>query len=188
MQRAIIALAATLLAACYPLLIFFGLQLAEPRLIGLVLALLFLCRALLSPRRALKKFNPLIVVILPGLICALLSALINSTLLLRVTPAVINYTSLALFLGSLWRPPSMIERFARITEPALDDRGIAYTRWATAAWSVFFFINGSIALYTALYASMATWTLYNGLLAYLAMGLMFVGEFSVRQYVRRQAA
>jgi uncharacterized membrane protein len=41
-----------------------------------------------------------------------------------------------------------------------------------------------MALYTALFTSMATWTLYNGLIAYLLMGLLFAGEYLVRLRVK----
>jgi len=44
------------------------------------------------------------------------------------------------------------------------------------------------ALWTALYASHATWALYNGLVAYLLMGALFAGEWWVRQRVRARHA
>jgi hypothetical protein len=39
---------------------------------------------------------------------------------------------------------------------------------------------------TALWASPATWTLYNGLIAYVMMGLLFAGEYVVRWHFKRQ--
>ena len=59
-----------------------------------------------------------------------------------------------------------------------------YTRRVTQVWCGFFVFNGSLALLTALYASDGVWMLYNGLLAYVLMGILFAGEWLVRQRVR----
>jgi uncharacterized membrane protein len=92
---------------------------------------------------------------------------------------------LALFGASLAHPPSIIERFARLREPQLPPAAIAYTRRVTQVWCVFFAVNGSIALVTALWASDQVWALYNGLVAYVLIGLLFAGEWVVRRRVRR---
>jgi uncharacterized membrane protein len=55
----------------------------------------------------------------------------------------------------------------------------------TFAWCAFFIGNGAIALYTAMFASFASWTLYNGLIAYLLIGAMFGGELLTRRRVLR---
>ncbi len=55
-----------------------------------------------------------------------------------------------------------------------------YTRRVTQVWCIFFFINGAIALGTALWASAAVWSLYNGVIAYLLMGGLLGGEYLVR--------
>ena len=62
---------------------------------------------------------------------------------------------------------------------------IAYTRRVTQIWCVFFVINGSIALGTALWASEAIWSLYTGVIAYVLMGILFVGEFLFRIRFKR---
>ena len=41
-----------------------------------------------------------------------------------------------------------------------------------------------VAAGLALWAPLAWWTLYNGLIAYLLMGLLFAAEWLVRQRVR----
>jgi uncharacterized membrane protein len=53
---------------------------------------------------------------------------------------------------------------------------------------VFFAVNGSVALATALWASTALWTLYNGLVAYLLMGALMGGEWLVRRRLQGAAA
>ena len=39
--------------------------------------------------------------------------------------------------------------------------------------------------WTALYADWRTWALYNGVIAYVAMGALFAVEFAVRWIVRK---
>jgi len=114
-----------------------------------------------------------------------LAALYDRQLSVRLYPAFMNAAMLLAFAQTLWRPPSMIERFARLVEPDLPESGVRYTRAVTWIWVAFFIINGAIAAYTAAYASWETWTLYNGVVAYIAMGALFLGEFMVRPFFRR---
>ena len=69
----------------------------------------------------------------------------------------------------------------------LTDRAVRYTRRVTQLWCLFFIANALIISLLALYAPLAWWTLYTGLIAYLLMGLLFAGEWLVRQRVRREA-
>jgi uncharacterized membrane protein len=46
--------------------------------------------------------------------------------------------------------------------------------------------NGACALATALWMSEAAWSLYNGVIAYVLMGLLFGGELLARRHFRRQ--
>lgn len=74
----------------------------------------------------------------------------------------------------------MIERLARLQQPDLPAKGVLYTRRVTQVWCGFFIINGSIAFITAVWASFELWSLYNGLIAYLLMALLFAGEYLIR--------
>jgi uncharacterized membrane protein len=105
---------------------------------------------------------------------------------LKLYPVLVNAVMLGVFGYSLLSPPTVVERFARLREPELSPAGVAYTRRVTQVWCVFFIVNGSIALATALWASPKVWSLYNGLIAYLMMGVLFGSEYLVRLYVRRR--
>ena len=105
---------------------------------------------------------------------------------LRFYPVLVNAAFLIVFAYSLIVPPSMIERFARRQEANFPTAAIAYTRRVTQVWCVFFALNGAIALFTALFASMAQWSFYNGFLAYLLMGLLFAGEYCTRRHFKRR--
>ena len=120
------------------------------------------------------------------LLLAALTVWSNALLPLKLYPLLINAFMLALFAGTLMSPPSMIERFARLREPDLPVRAIAYTRRVTQLWCGFFVVNGLIALATALWASPEVWMLYNGFIAYLLMGLLFGGEYLFRLHFKRR--
>lgn len=116
-----------------------------------------------------------------------LAALYDRELSVRLYPAFMNAAMLAAFAHTLWRGPSMIERFARLVEPDLPESGVRYTRAVTWVWCGFFLINGAIAVWTAVYADWALWALYNGLIAYAAIAALFVGELLVRPFFRRRS-
>jgi len=173
------------LLALYPLAVYWGLRYLEPRVFGaaLILVLAARCFALRLNRSVVPRsqWYPLIAM---GGACALATLVFNRADSLRLLPVATNAACLASFAWTLFSPPSMVERFARAFEGELDDRGVAYTRRVTQVWCVFFAINGAVALYTALVASLALWTLYNGLIAYVLMALLFGGEYLVRRRVR----
>ncbi|EWG98965.1 hypothetical protein [Halomonas sp. BC04] len=85
---------------------------------------------------------------------------------MRAYPIAVNAIMLAIFLTSLGGPMPIAERLARLREPALSPAGVRYTRRVTWAWCVFFVVNGGIAAWTALYAELAIWSLYNGVISY----------------------
>ena len=120
------------------------------------------------------------------LLLALAAVWSNGLLPLKLYPVLVNAALLGAFAYSLVCPPSMIERVARLREPQLPQRAIVYTRRVTQVWCAFFIVNGSLALWTALYASAALWSLYNGLIAYLLIGLLLAGEYCVRGFVKRR--
>mgnify|MGYP003988786837 FL=1 len=94
---------------------------------------------------------------------------------------------LVLFFVSLLHPPTIVERFARIQNPNLPEAAVRYTRKVTIVWCVFFVCNGCAALYTALFSSLETWTLYNGAISYALMGILFAGEYLIRRRLQHRA-
>ena len=166
----------------YPLVIYFGLNILEPRFVGLLLVAVLLLRRRQDAARLLVGLTRVDLGILAALLgLAALTAWTNSETLLRLYPATMSLGMLLLFGFSLKVPPSMVERFARLHEPDLPLAGVRYTRRVTQVWCVFFIANGLFAAWTALYASRDEWALYNGLIAYLLMGALFSGEWLVRR-------
>ncbi len=177
------ALLLGLLTLAYPLLVYASLRWFEPRWLGLLLLAIALARLGGGQRDPLAWATAVL-----ALLLALCAGWLNQALPVKLYPVAVNALMLTLFALSLWHPPSMIERLARLKEPDLPPHAVAYTRRVTQVWCGFFVINGSIALWTALAGTDAQWALYNGLVAYLLMGALFVGEWLVRQRVRARHA
>ena len=172
----------------YPLAVYVGLKSFEPRVFGMLLIGMLLLRQ----RHLARRFAASLAVgdwlVFIGLgVFALLIAVGNSEVMLLLYPAAVSLALLLLFARSLIHPPTMIERIARLSEPDLPASGVRYTRQVTKVWCLFFVFNASVAVATA-FGSREAWLLYNGLLSYLLMGVLFVGEWIVRARVRRRAS
>jgi len=160
----------------YPLAVYFGLHYLPTGAVSLLLCSALLLRLGLQP----QKLKALRLPILIGIALTAGSFFAKTHDLLLFYPVVINLSMLALFSYSLYKGPSMIEQLARLKEPQLPDSAISYLNKVTLIWCGLFVFNGSVALYTALYSDLATWTLYNGLIAYLLIGLLLAAEWLYR--------
>lgn len=99
-----------------------------------------------------------------------------------LVPVGVSLALLATFGSTLvWGPP-IIERFAHLTVEDLSDAELRWCRGWTWGWSAFFVVNGSVALFTALWSTLQIWTTYNSIIAYLLMGSMFGVEYSIRKF------
>lgn len=166
----------------YPLIIFFGLKFLAPRYVALMLGVLLFIKWRRDAALWLKSLAKINLAIVMALLSLILATLIyDSEFLLRLYPVFVNIGMLILFVFSLIFPPTIIESFARVRTPNLTSAGVQYTRTVTYVWCAFFIINGLISLYTACYSNQATWALYNGLIAYLLIGLLFAVEWLFRR-------
>ena len=174
-----------ILTIAYPFLVYFGLNRVPVRVLaGGIFVLALLRLVLLAPGRVKINGQAMFpAVMLAGI--GLVVYLRQDAGWLLYYPVAVNATMLVLFGLSYLSPPTIIERFAALKEPELNAVAIAYCRKVTLVWCVFFVINGSLATMTAWWANMDVWTLYNGLISYLLMGLLFGVEWIVRQRVRR---
>lgn len=167
-----------MLSVAYPLVVYWAMGRFEPRWLAVLLLVLALLRAL-ATRQAVW-----LAAAGGAALLATLATLFNEALPLKLYPALVNAVLLAVFATSLAFPPSAVERIARMTEPDLPPEGVAYTRRVTQVWCVFFVFNGALALVTALWMSNRAWALYNGLIAYVLIGVLFSAEWLVRRRVR----
>lgn len=177
-------IAIAMVVLLYPVAIYFGLQHLEPKHLAVALAGLVLIRALLTNSQLLKAVKGLwLVILIAGLGIASLSYVSNTELGLKLYPVVITASFLVVFSYSLIKPPSVIERLARLQEPDLPQEGVVYTRKVTVVWCFFFIFNIVVSLYTVFYSSTEMWTLYNGLISYLLMGALFLSELLYRKWI-----
>ena len=188
MARAKIIFAAIVVA--YPIIVYFGLKYFEVRIIAVALIVIALARLFLVRRLKLEATGmPRTYLIVAALLVVGISAMAsNSPILLRYYPVCLSALMLALFVISLFRPPTVIEQIARIKEPDLPPAAIPYTRKVTIVWCGFFAFNGAMALYSVLATDMEFWVIYNGGISYGLIGILLVGEFIIRRYIRHNAA
>ncbi|HBM88010.1 MAG TPA: hypothetical protein DD437_05675 [Rhodobiaceae bacterium] len=176
------------LILAYPVLVYLGLSQLDVRALALILIAIAIARVAgiigmggNAPMRMQTIFAALILAIV-----AASSFIFESADALRFYPVLVNGLLFVLFAASLRSPPSMIERLARLSDPDLPPEGVAYTRKVTIVWCGFFFLNGAIALYTALRSDLEVWAFYNGFLSYCLMGALFGGEYLVRLWVKQK--
>ncbi|HEX3675561.1 MAG TPA: hypothetical protein VHU87_14920 [Rhizomicrobium sp.] len=166
----------------YPLIVIVAMRTVGP---GAALAAVLV---LLAARLAVPLLRgvplSLSLALLPVLAGMAAVATFDRALSMRLYPVFMNASMLAAFAATLWKPPSMIERFARVFEPNLPESGVRYTRKVTYVWVGFFALNGAVALWSALQPGWTVWAIYNGVIAYCVAGLLFAGEYLVRRRVR----
>ncbi|MCH5290485.1 MAG: AMP-binding protein [Treponema sp.] len=190
------------IAALYPVLVFTALVILKlpVRVLSLcviVLALAFFLSATGSKRTngttakadMFSRVRPLVSSILflaAGLFCFFT----NRSIFLKLYSVVISVSLLVVFGSTLIFPPTIVFRFATLSDSSIagsvaEARIAAYCKKVTIAWCLFFIINGSIAACTALFYSDRVWSVYNGGISYVLMGLMFAVEFIIRKLVNK---
>lgn len=120
-----------------------------------------------------------------AILCGGLSLLFKDQAWLKLYPVMMSLGACGIFGMTLFKPPSMIERFARLVEPELPQDGVIWTRKITQIWCVFFALNALIALYTVYFASTQIWVIYNGFISYVLMGILLLGEYLLRKRQQR---
>lgn len=176
------AMSAVVLLA-YPLVVYYGLNRWGLNLLAAILALFFLLRLVAARKTRLADLKPLAWAGgVSGILLVGAGALLRREGLLLFYPVLINVIMLVLFLHSLRRPRPLIEQFARLEKPDLSPAEVSYANALTRIWCGFFVLNGLVALATC-FVSRQAWMLYNGLISYLLVGSLFLGERLVREQI-----
>lgn len=122
-----------------------------------------------------------------GIGIAVLSfALINPNKLYLIYPVLMSFGTMVSFLYTLIKPPSMIERIARLNNADLDVDGVIYTRNLTKIWVAFCCINTLISLATVIAGNVKIWFFYNGIISYVLMGILIIADISYRYFAKRK--
>ncbi len=165
----------------YPFLVWFSLDYLQPRSLALLLAGLFLLRLLRKNTHLPKTAN----LMAPACVVFLLTvALLNQSQWLLAYPVFVSLSFFCVFTYSLAYPPTIVERLARLEDPQLPPKGVIYTRKVTQAWSAFFLINAALSLASVWHGDPWLWSLYNGCVFYILMGLLMLVEMSIRRKVK----
>jgi uncharacterized membrane protein len=169
----------------YPLVVYFGLQYISAK----TWAMLALCITLgrLAGMRRITRMLPLLTALLAAATLQSLSLFWDADLAMLLYPTLMGLSFTCAFFYTLFSPPSMVERFATLRQPVpAEAQGYLYK--VTLVWVCFLLLNTLISagtVYNALHNDLQLWTLYNGLISYLLMGLLLVGEWLLRPYWKR---
>jgi len=122
------------------------------------------------------------------LILSVLTYLTENIGYAKLYPVIMNIFLLMSFSLTLQKGPNMIFRFATLQDKSIlesEEKSAIenYCRKVTVVWIGFFIINGSIAFFTVFWADDKIWTLYNGFISYICMGMLFAIEWIVRKRV-----
>jgi uncharacterized membrane protein len=154
-------------------------------------AIVLLAVALVAARIAMLRGQAAARALLPPLVAVAVATgglgLIDPAIATKAYPVMMSLGFAAAFGLSLLRPPSLVEIFASLAEPHPSPAARAYMRRVSAVWLGFLVINAALSLSTALWADTWVWALYNGLISYVLMGILFAGEWLVRRRVRAAA-
>lgn len=110
-------------------------------------------------------------------------ALSQQTMTFQVYPLLISGSLFIIFALSLRRETSIIERFAAVYEKNITPKKRLYMRKVTLLWCIFFSFNLVVSTITWLAMSATVWTWYNGVISYLLMGTLFIGEYLYRRCI-----
>ncbi|MGZ8219307.1 hypothetical protein [Methylomagnum sp.] len=119
-----------------------------------------------------------------GLMAALclLGAFFAEDIATRLIPAFV-YLSVALLFGhTLRHPPSLIERMVRLQFPEFQPGIADYLRQLTWVWTGLFVVSAVICAGLATLPDSRPWTLFTGLVVYVLMGVLAVGEYLYRPH------
>jgi uncharacterized membrane protein len=100
--------------------------------------------------------------------------------LIWLIPSFVYLWLTALFGHTLWSPPSLCERLVRLQYPEFVPGIAEYLREVTWAWTLFFAVNVVVCTLLPVFAGQTAWAFYTGVLVYVLMGCLFVGEWVYR--------
>lgn len=166
----------------YPFIVYFGLSVLQPSFFGLVLvALLGLRFGVLLP----EERRILLPILLVFLAYAVMTVFVDSAQLLLYYPALVNFTFFLVFANSLRSEAPLLLRFVRTRGYIISEYAPRYLFWLTAIWATFFVFNGLVSIWTST-LSMQAWTLYNGLISYILVAILGLGEWIFRHHYKKR--
>lgn len=187
--RAVLTGASSLFLIVWPLLILAAVRFERLDAVLVLTAVVFalrLARTLIDTGAAAADKRRSAFLSVGGLTLTALALVFDRTVWVLWYPVLVNAAFFVYFSASLIKGPPVVERLARLAQRGkpLPDEAIPYTRRVTQAWCVFFVANGSIAAATVMHGDLQIWTLWNGCLSYVAIGVMMAVEWLIRKWIQ----
>lgn len=172
-----------LVSLAYPFLVYFNIDSVKPGWFGAALLVMTVFRLTLIGTK--RQTSDWLITALVTLFCSLLIVLESETLL-KCYPVMMSVAMGTVFLISLKDKHNLIERFAAAGGPPPPKKARGYLKKLCTAWGVLLLLNGAVAAWTVWFASLAVWTLYNGLISYLLIGGFIIVELVYRNYYKKK--
>lgn len=166
----------------YPFLVLIGLEYLPPGALGLLLALLLGLRFGVLTAEERPVLMPMLVIFVGY---ATLAAILGSKSMLLYYPALVNLLLAITFSNSIRKGESILLRLVKARKSDIGEHVAPYLARLTMVWVGFFVLNGSIAIWTST-RSLEVWTVYNGLVSYLAAGSLILGELVFRGIYKKR--
>lgn len=176
----------TVISFLYPFFVYYAINCGKINIVPIALAVVVFIKFLLGGKKQ-YILNISLVLSVIGINC--LFFLLDNELSVLMYPVLVNLIMFIIFGRTLIRKgKSFIEILACFTTPIdkQTEHFRKYCRNVTKIWTLFFLINGTIAFITACYCSFDVWTLYNGIISYVLIGLIFSIEYLVRIIMQKR--
>ena len=169
---------ATGLFLLYPYLVYRGIESGMAWVAPAFIAALFLWRAF-TARTMKTRINQALIAI-----TFLFGAYYIQSITAKAMPVLIQLMLVAFFGKTLLsgKGPPLIERFVLLEFPQSPPYIIEYCRQLTIVWVAFFAFNAIVCSALAIWGDDVWWALFNGVIVYLMIGLLMVGEYTYRHY------
>lgn len=183
-----------ILSALYPVLVFTCLVVwkVPARVFSLFIIFIALVSFLMATggkdkKKTTRLLASAALLLAVGVVCLVT----GRSLFLKLYPVLISAIFLCVFGYTLFVRPCMVFRLATMMDTSIrgslaERRVERYCTRVTVIWCVFFVLNGGVALVTVFSEHDILWSVYNGGVSYLLMGLLFAGEFIVRRVVNKK--
>jgi uncharacterized membrane protein len=167
----------TCLFLTYPYLVYRGIESGMVWIAPAIFSALFLRQAYVAKNNAARLLKA-------GLaICLLLGTYYMQTFTAKALPVLIQLLLMYFFGRTLLKDkgPSFVESFVRLQFPEFPPAIGIYCHQLTLVWTLFFAMNAIVVTILAIWGTTFWWSLYNGALIYLLMGLLIAIEYIYRR-------
>jgi uncharacterized membrane protein len=170
------AILVTALVLGYPYLVYRGMELGFVWLAPVVISGIYIYKAFTTQNQKSRYIKLGIALIFA------IAAVFLQSLAAKLMPVFIQLGLMCFFGRTLFKPPPLVERFARMDFPDLPPGVVEYCRLWTIIWTGFFALNALICAGLAFWAPNDWWAFYTGIMLYVLTGALMIGEFCWRHF------